>query len=344
VLCAALIAIAAVPGPVRPSDRRQSPTPRPAASDYDEAVRLYAAGRFQEALDAIRRASEAGGWTTALRALAGWCHLRAGRRAEAEGEFRAALRLDAGAVDPHVGLGYVLLRGGSSADAEGEFSFALRRDASNLDAQKGLGLSLRDQKKYAEAAQAFRAALRLKPGDAEAEGWLRQALAGGAGAGETRPRGPANGAAVQVVAQGRDGRFFIREGGRFLPLFVKGVNLGVALPGRFPAEFPEDEATYRSFLSAVAGMGANAVRTYTLLPPPFYAALRRHNDASRSTPLWLLQGVWTEPPQGDDYDGAGFVGQFRNEIRRVIDAVHGNLDLEGRRGHASGLYRADVSP
>src|SRR2546427_6187335 len=128
------------------------------------------------------------------------------------------------------------------------------------------------------------------------------------------------------------------------PRFVKGVNMGVALPGRFPAEFPPDEATYRSFLSAIAGMGANAVRLYTLLPPSFYAALRRHNDAARSAPLWLLQGIWTEPPAGDDYDGDVFVREFRGEIRRVIDAAHGNLDLEARPGHASGMYRADISP
>jgi len=344
VLCAALLGIATVLGLERSQDRPRSSPPSPAGADYDEAVRLYVVGHFQEALEAINRASATDGWSAALRALAGWCHLRAGALAAAEAEFRAALKLDAGAVDPHVGLGYVLLRRGSSTEAEDQFHFALRREASNLDAQKGLGLALRDQKKYSDATQAFRDALRLKPGDAEAEGLLQQALAAGDGGREERPRGPATGTAIRVVAQARDGRFFVREGGRFRPLFVKGVNMGVALPGRFPAEFPPDEATYRSFLSAIAGMGANAVRLYTLLPPSFYAALRRHNDAARSAPLWLLQGIWTEPPAGDDYDGDVFVREFRGEIRRVIDAVHGNLDLEARPGHASGMYRADISP
>src|SRR5437773_9788020 len=60
---------------------------------------------------------------------------------------KKTLKLDAGAVDPHVGLGYVLLRRGSSTEAEDQFRFALRREASNLDAQKGIGLALRDQKK-----------------------------------------------------------------------------------------------------------------------------------------------------------------------------------------------------
>ncbi len=343
-LCAALGVLAPLAGPDRPAGGTTSPAPSPERSLYDEAVRLYSAGRFQEALEVIRRAAETGGETAALRSLGGWCCLRSGAVRRAEAEFRAALRIDAEAVDPHVGLGYARLRRGSPAEAEGEFRFALRRDAGNLDARKGLGLALRDQKKYADAAQAFRDALRLEPGDSESSGLLGQVLAARGGTRESRPRGPSNGTAMQVVARARDGRFFVRESGRFRPLFVKGVNMGVALPGRFPAEFPQDEATYGSFLSNVSGMGANAVRLYTLLPPAFYAALDRHNRAAGRAEIWLLQGVWTEPPAGDDYDGEVFVREFRDEIRRVIDAVHGNLDLEVLPGHAHGSYRADVSP
>src|SRR5262249_22998870 len=129
---------------------------------------------------------------------------------------------------------------------------------------------------------------------------------------------------------------------RFEPLFVKGVNMGVALPGRFPAEFPSDEATYRRLLSEAADLGVNAVRLYTLLPPVFYDAFRRHNETAKR-PLWLLQGVWTEAPEGDDYDADGFEKEVRGEVRRVIDAVHGRLDLAPRPGHASGHYASDVS-
>jgi len=305
-------------------------------------VRQYAAGHFREALEAIDRASRAGGWTVALHSLAGWCHLRAGAPAAAETEFRAAAGIDAKAIDPQVGLGYVLLRRGSPAEAEDRFRFALRGAPGHLDAMKGLGLALRDEKKYADAAGVFRDALRVSPGDAETQGLLDQVLAAGGGDEETRPRPPATGTGIQVIARARDGRFWARDSGDFRPLFVKGVNMGVALPGRFPAEFPQDESTYAALLRDAAGMGANVVRLYTLLPPAFYAALRAHNR-SPAQRLWLIQGVWTEPPDGDDYDGASFVDSFRAEIRRVIDAVHGNLDLPARPGHASGAYRADVS-
>jgi hypothetical protein len=153
----------------------------------------------------------------------------------------------------------------------------------------------------------------------------------------------ASDAPIRVVARARDRRFWVSEAGLFRPLFVKGVNMGVALPGRFPTEFPEDDATYASWLEAVAGMGANCVRLYTLLPPAFYRALERHNRKEMSHRLWLVQGVWTELPEGDDYDAVPFFEGFKEEIRRVVDAVHGNLDLPARAGHASGSYRADVS-
>ena len=115
----------------------------------------------------------------------------------------------------------------------------MHREYGNLDALKGLSFALRDQKNDADAEQVFRDALRVEPGHDE----------------------------IQVIARARDGRFWARDAGSSRPLFVKGVNMGVALPGRFPAEFPQDESVYASLLHDVAGMGANAVRLYTLLPP-----------------------------------------------------------------------------
>ncbi len=110
------------------------------------------------------------------------------------------------------------------------------------------------------------------------------------------------------------------------------MNLGVALPGRFPAEFPEDESAYFTWLESVSELGANAVRLYTLLPPAFYAALDRHNRLHPDRRLWLIQGVWTELPDGDDYLDPAFLRGFQAEIARVLDAVHGNLDQPLRAG------------
>ncbi|MDW8017146.1 MAG: hypothetical protein RMI36_04895 [Thermus sp.] len=143
---------------------------------------------------------------------------------------------------------------------------------------------------------------------------------------------------------------FAAQEGRFLvggqPLQVRGVNLGVALPGRFPAEFPEEEALYRAWLELLSAMGANAVRTYTLLPPAFYRALLGHNRLHRARPLYLFQGVWTELPEDEGYtDWEGpFLEKFLLEGREVLDALHGQLRRLPRPGHAHGDYTADVSP
>jgi tetratricopeptide (TPR) repeat protein len=315
-----------------------------AASLYEEALAHYRAGRTREALAVIRRALEGGAVAPGLRALAGWCHLREGSLDAAEAEFREAAGLDPEAVEPRVGLGYVLLRRGRPSQAERWFREALRARPQNTDALKGTGLAERDLGRFGEAAARFREVLAIDPADGEARALLEQALAAGGAQDESRPRPPVPaGRPIRVVAEARDGRFFVRHGGGVRPLFVKGINFGVALPGRFPAEFPQDRATYQKWLGEAAALGANAIRTYTLLPPAFYAALEAHNRRRPAARLWLIQGVWTELPGGHDYDAPAFLDEFKSEIRRVTDAVHGNLDLPARPGRAHGSYRADVS-
>jgi hypothetical protein len=76
------------------------------------------------------------------------------------------------------------------------------------------------------------------------------------------------------------------------------VNLGAALPGKFPSEFPPNDGTYDRWIQLVAEMGANAIRVYTIHPPHFYAALRAWNLAHSRNPVWLIHGVWAEPPPG----------------------------------------------
>jgi tetratricopeptide (TPR) repeat protein len=316
----------------------------PRAVAYEEALGHYRAGRFPEALESIGRAIREFGANAALLSLSGWCRLRGGDPAKAESDFHAALVLDSSAADPHVGLGYVRLRRREPREAAREFEAALGRAPGSADALKGLGLARRDEKRFGEAADLLRRALKAAPGDVEAQALLDQVLAASGEAKETRPRPPVRaGEPLRVIAEARDGAFYVPAAGGRRRLFVKGVNMGVALPGRFPAEFPEDQALYVTWLETIASLGANAVRLYTLLPPAFYAALAEHNRKPGDGPLWLVQGVWTELPEDDDYDGRAFRGGFEDEIRRVVDAVHGNLDLPARPGHASGRYRADVS-
>jgi hypothetical protein len=137
-------------------------------------------------------------------------------------------------------------------------------------------------------------------------------------------------------------RFEVRAGDGWAPFYINGVNLGAALPGKYPSEFP-DAQTYREWLREIAAMGANTVRVYTLHPPEFYQALADYNAQHADQPLWLLHGVWAELPPDNDYYEAGWQGEFFSEMERVIDVLHGRADVKRRAGHAAGYYTADVS-
>jgi hypothetical protein len=126
-------------------------------------------------------------------------------------------------------------------------------------------------------------------------------------------------------------------------IFFRGVNMGAAPPGRFPGEFAITSDDYRRWLGFLRGLHANAIRVYALHPPAFYQALREENESHPERPIWLFQEVWTELPDGSDFWDSTYTRTFEDEIRRTIDAVHGNAVVPERPGHASGRYDADVS-
>jgi hypothetical protein len=90
-------------------------------------------------------------------------------------------------------------------------------------------------------------------------------------------------------------------------------------------------------------MNANTLRLYTILPPTFYRALRAWNLSHPDRALWLIHGVWTELPPGDNFDDLAWKSEFQAEMRRVVDLLHGAATISPRPGHASGLYDADVA-
>jgi hypothetical protein len=149
---------------------------------------------------------------------------------------------------------------------------------------------------------------------------------------------------IAVPARATPRGFEIESGGALRPMFVVGVNLSTALPGRFPGQFPDDFALYRRWFDQMGELGVDTVRVYTLHPPSLYRALASHNAERPSARLWLVQGVWSELPPGDDFTDAGFEGELRADVRHAIDAIHGNLTLPPRPGRAHGTYDSDVSP
>jgi len=269
----------------------------------------------------------------------GWQAYQQGDIAQAESRFAAASAACPALRDAQTGLGFVLLRRGDVGGAERRFLVAVRGDSGGGDAWYGLGLARDRLGKRAKAVEAWRRALAVAPGYGDAFNAL---LAAGVDSGlplplMTRPDTPV------VSARAIGEQFEVRVREAWQPFYVKGVNLGAALPGKFPSEFPLDDSTYARWLRLIAEAHANVVRVYTILPPAFYRAFKVWNDAHPERQLWLVHGVWAELPPRSDYDNPTWKTAFRKEMQRVVDVVHGRAAIGHRAGHAWGRYGADVS-
>ncbi|MDF2723018.1 MAG: hypothetical protein K0Q59_2693, partial [Paenibacillus sp.] len=151
-----------------------------------------------------------------------------------------------------------------------------------------------------------------------------------------------------IVMHARTGNDYLQvfTQGKWRDLLIKGVNMGIAKPGYFPGETAITKAEYFRWFRQIGAMNANTVRVYTLHPPAFYEALYEYNETAPQ-PLYLLQGVWVneeEFVQAGDAFADAVTSDFRNEIGRIVDAVHGKATVPQRAGHASGTYSRDISP
>jgi hypothetical protein len=127
---------------------------------------------------------------------------------------------------------------------------------------------------------------------------------------------------------------------------IKGVNVGMAKPGTWPGEGGITEEDYYRWMEMISAMNANVIRIYTLHPPGFYNALKRFND-SHDSKLYVMHGVWIEEESLSSTMDAfqpDNVEPFKEEIENIINVIHGNAELPPRPGHASGSYKADISP
>ncbi len=133
----------------------------------------------------------------------------------------------------------------------------------------------------------------------------------------------------------------IMKGDRWEDFFLLGVNIGLALPGYFPGEYPIKMSTYLRWFKMIYDLGLNTVRVYTIQNPDFYKALYEFNKDGIK--LFLLQGIWYERPEKGDLDNKGFIRRVLQDIKEVVDAVHGNIKLEESYGKPHGVYTLDVS-
>lgn len=271
----------------------------------------------------------------------GWTAYRSGEVDEARRHFERAAARCADHPSALTGLGYVAMRSGEEDEARRLLERVVTEEPGHVDALTGLGILAWRAGDLPEVAERFRRVLQEVPDHPTALDYLAR-LPPGLGPPPDRPPLELPDT-LTLPARTRGEGFEVRgPGGGWEPFWIKGVNLGAALPGRYPSQFP-DSATYAGWIASMAEMGANVVRLYTIHPPHFYEALAQHNRRHPDEPLRLIHGVWTEPPPGDDYEDPAWEGEFFEEMRRVVDLVHGRADLRPRPGHASGFYTEDVS-
>lgn len=135
------------------------------------------------------------------------------------------------------------------------------------------------------------------------------------------------------------------NGEKYVPLFIKGINMGIAKPGTFPGELAASRADYGRWFKLIRDAGFNTIRLYTLHYPHFYEVLDSFNTANPQQPLLFFQGVWLEEEvPGYDEDLYTLSPYFEQEIKDNVDAVHGNKVIANRTGKAYGTYKVDTSP
>ncbi len=272
---------------------------------------------------------------------AAWDHYRAGDTPSAEEAFASAADKCPSHLGARVGLGYAAMRLERPTQADSLFRAVLADNPDVMGAPVGLGLLAWRSGDHAGVYRSFSRVDSLDPGNETANRYL-SLLPMGTGPPPERP--PLVRPDTTVYPARVNGeRFEIRTASGWRPFYLKGINLGAALPGKHPSQFP-DSATYTGWLADMAAMGANTIRVYTIHPPSFYQALRRYNLQHPDSPLWLVHGVWAELPPEHDYQNAEWEANFFAEMRHVVDLLHGRADILPRPGHASGFYLADVSP
>ncbi len=137
-------------------------------------------------------------------------------------------------------------------------------------------------------------------------------------------------------------QFAIWNGTGYIPVFIKGINLGISVPGTQPGQLAATAEDYRRWFHLIREAGYNTVRLYTLHFPAFYEELRLFNLEHPQAPLMVLQGIWLEENETVS-DLFLQTAEFDQEIREVVAAVHGDIVIPSRLGKAHGTFSTDIS-
>jgi hypothetical protein len=136
----------------------------------------------------------------------------------------------------------------------------------------------------------------------------------------------------------------VYDGSDYKPLFIKGINLGVGVPGTQAGELAASAEQYRRWFQQMSDMGFNTIRTYTLHYPRFYDEFAAYNRANPQQPLYLLHGIWLdEENEAHSLNLNSYSDSFDAGIEEAVNCAHGNCEIAHRYGRAHGQFTTDIS-
>ena len=127
---------------------------------------------------------------------------------------------------------------------------------------------------------------------------------------------------------------------------IKGVNLGMGIPGYFATEKAIDKDTYLRWFAQIQEMGANVIRIYSLAGEAFYEAFYEYNS-SAPAPLYLLHGIEVDEYLINSIYSAlddEFSKPFLEECRITVDVIHGRYKENSESKLFPLSYHWDISP
>lgn len=139
---------------------------------------------------------------------------------------------------------------------------------------------------------------------------------------------------------------YMEREGEWEPFEIRGMDMGVGVPGEWATDFAIDKETYLRWFAWIQDMGVNTIRVYTILHDDFYNAFYEYNQG-REEPLYLIHGVWVDDyvynSHSDGYDEA-LLQTLIQDCRTVVDILHGQKSISlAYGGRGNGTYRQDVS-
>ena len=126
---------------------------------------------------------------------------------------------------------------------------------------------------------------------------------------------------------------------------IRGVNMGLGIPGHFATEYAIDKDTYLRWFKYIQDMGANTIRVYTINHDDFYEAFYEYNK-NNDNPLFLIHGVWVDDYIQNSHRDAldnEFIDAFREDCKTLVDIIHGRKKIRNFNGLGRQIYKRDVS-